>query len=198
MTKTKNKHSRASSRQGITARNHSWILVLIIIFIIVAVVTVAVLVTKPHSDATPDSSQPTPSVSDDDTSNPDSGSPVEPSTTTPEAPENKAPQFEGEDPNQLEELTGVISSKSVENGVLTIMTTINQYLHQTGICVITLTGRTQHNVYTASSDAHADVSVSYCENFDIPVSELASDTYDIEIKLTGDGKTGTIHDEVTL
>ena len=75
---------------------------------------------------------------------------------------------------------------------------LNQYLHQTGNCVITLTGQNSHGSYTTSVDAHGDATASYCENFEIPISALASDTYDIEIKLTGDGKTGTIREEVKL
>lgn len=196
MTKTKDKHSRTSSRQGISARSHSWILVLIIILIIVAVITVVIFVTKPHSDTTSNPSQPDVPTSDE-TSNPSSETPPE-SSSGQESPDNKAPQYEGEDPNDLNELTGVITYKGVENNTLVIMTVLNQYLHQTGICVVTLTGRTQHNIYTASVDAHGDATTSYCEDFDVPISNLASDTYDIEIKLTGDGKTGTIHDEVTL
>ncbi len=195
MTKTKNKNPRASSRKGITARSHSWVLALIIVLIIIAVVAVIIFVIKPYSENNPilpvaDNSQeqsPKP-----DTTNPD------PADNTPEEPENKAPQYEGEDPNDLEELTGVIVSKSIDNRVLTIIATINQYLSQPGTCVVNLTGRSSHDSYTTSSNALADITTSYCENFEIPVSNLASDVYDIEIKLTGDGKTGTIRDEVSL
>lgn len=196
MTKTKNQKSRAS-RKGTSARSHSWVLALVIIIIIIAIVAVIVYLVKPHSDS-PESSDSTTSQQPDTPS--DSKTPDDDSTSpeTPDSPENKVQQYEGEDPNDLDELTGVVISKYIENGVLTVMATINQYLHQTGTCTITLTGQNSHDSYIASSDAHADITTSYCENFEIPVSTLTSDTYDIEIKLTGDGKIGTIRDEVKL
>lgn len=194
MTKTKNK----SSRKGTSAHSHSWVLALIIILIIIAIVAVIVFVIKPH-ETTPNPSVPVNSSQQPEDSSPSNAanSSTDESANTLEAPD-KVQQYEGEDPNDLEELTGVITYKGVENGVLTVMTMLNQYLHQTGVCAITLTGQNLHNSYTASVDAHGDATASYCENFEIPVSALASDTYNIEIKLTGDDKTGTINDEVKL
>lgn len=197
MTKIKHK----TSRKRTSARNHAWVFVLVIILIIIAAIAVIVCLAKPQ----PTSSEPTePIASDRPISTPTAGdtdsptaTPDDNSVSTPEAPE-KAPQYEGENPNSLEELTGVVTYKGVENGTLTIMTMLHQYLHQTGLCVITLTGQNTQSSYTASVDAHGDATASYCENFDIPTSALASDTYRIEIKLTGDGKTGTIRDEVKL
>ena len=194
MTKTKNQ----KSRKGTSAHSRSWLLALIIILAVVAIVILVVWFTKPQTSdpepASPTASQ-SPTSSEPAPEAPTSEIPE--SSETPEAPD-KTTQYEGQDPNTLEELTGVIISKDVENGTLTIMTMINQYLHQTGFCTITLTGRNSRDVYTATEDAHADISSSYCENFAVPVSKLSSDTYDIEIKLTGDGKTGTIRDEVKL
>lgn len=195
MVKTKNKNSRASSKKGISAHGHSWILALIIILIIVAVVAIVILVIKPQPDKVDNPS--TPAVSQPEESLTPDSDPIIETPDSPESPE-KTPQYEGEDPNDLEELTGIITYKGVENGNLTIMATINQYLSQSGTCIITLTGRNSRDTYTASVAAHADITASYCENFEIPTANLLSDTYDIEIKLNGDGKTGTIRDEVKL
>lgn len=193
MTKTK----KQKNQRGTSARSHAWILALIIILIIIALVVVIVCLVKPRSTSSDPSGQTT-SGQSQLPSTPDSMTPsVTDDSSTPEAPE-KTPQYEGEDPNDLDELTGVITYKGVENGTLTVMTMLNQYLHQTGICVITLTGQVSQNSYTASVDAHGDATASYCENFEVPVSALASDTYNIEIQLTGDGKTGVIRDEVKL
>lgn len=194
MTKTKNKNSRAHSQQGTSLHQHSWILALIIIFIIVAIVTVIILIVKPKPIPGPVNPKP------DETT---TVVPEAPQTPTEDAkpsenPEDKTPQYEGEDPNALEELTGVIVSKSVDDGVLTITATINQYLREIGLCVLTLKGKNHGSMYTASSDALADVTTSYCESFNVPVSEIGSDDYTIEIKVTADGKTGTIIDEVSL
>lgn len=196
MTKTKHK----PSRKGTSARSHAWVLALVIILIIIAVVAVVVCLVKPQSTSS-EPSEPATSDQSGPASIPDASESPDTSddstVSTPEAPE-KTPQYEGEDPNTLDELTGVVTYKGVENGTLIIMTMLNQYLHQTGICVITLTGQNFQSSYTASVDAHGDATASYCENFEIPTSVLASDTYNIEIKLTGDGKTGTIRDEVKL
>lgn len=191
MTKTKKKNSR----RGTSARSHAWVLALIIILIIVAVVAIVILVTKPQPSNTADPQ--TPVVSQPEESPASDSEPITETSSTPEAPE-KTSQYEGEDPNNLEELTGIITYKGVENGTLTVMATINQYLHQAGACTITLAGRNSQGTYIVSSDAHADITTSYCENFEIPTFNLPPDTYDIEIKLNGDGKTGTIRDEVKL
>lgn len=197
MTKTKNQKSRASSRRGTSARHHSWSLALIIILIIIAVVVVIVLVVKPQpkvevKPSTPETSTPS------EESAPSTSLDPQPTPETPDYPENKTTQYEGEDPNNLEELTGAITYSGVDGDILTVMTMIHQQLAEPGTCALTLTGRSSHRSYTASGKAFTDVSTSSCETFEIPVSELVSDTYDIEIKITGNQKTGTIRGEVSL
>lgn len=116
----------------------------------------------------------------------------------PAEPEDKVTQYEGEDPNTLAELTGSLTRKGVDDGVLTIVAVIDQYLHTAGYCTITLKNSAGQTVYSASRDAVPDVTASICDTFEIPTANLASDTYQIEIDLSGDNKRGIITDEVTL
>lgn len=111
-------------------------------------------------------------------------------------PEPKTIQYEGENPNKLDELTGTVTGTYVDNGVLTIMTTVDQYLN--GSCALSMVGDNTGDTYSTTSNLLADVSVSYCEPFNIPLSVLMNDHYQIEITLSGNGKTGKIKDGVDL
>ncbi len=111
-------------------------------------------------------------------------------------PEPKTIQYEGENPNKLDELTGTVTGTYVDNGVLTIMTTVDQYLN--GSCTLSMVGDNTGDTYSTTSNLLADVSVSYCEPFNIPLSALTNDHYQIEITLSGNGKTGKIKDGVDL
>lgn len=110
--------------------------------------------------------------------------------------ENKTPvQYEGDDPNTSDTLTGVISYKSVVGSNLVIRTTINQLI-SSGTCNLTLSSG--QKTVTRTANIMQNPSSSSCEGFDIPTSELGSGTWNINIKVTGDGKTGTLTDSVSL
>lgn len=107
-------------------------------------------------------------------------------------------QYEGEDPNGLEELTGVVTYAGVENSNLVISTMIDQYIAGGGNCELTLMNDDSDDVYTASVDAFADITTSYCEDFAVPTSELKQGKYQIKIVVTGENKEGTIESEVNI
>lgn len=110
---------------------------------------------------------------------------------------NEVPQYEGEDPNNLEELTGAITYSSVNGDNFSVRISIDQLLNS-GSCNITMTSGSA----TYSADAPIFMSgsnSSSCEGFDIPLSELsASKSWNIAIKLTSGDKTGTIKGEAKL
>lgn len=114
-------------------------------------------------------------------------------------PEDKAPPYEGEDVNNLEELTGNIIYKDIdtENQVLHSAVNINQYLSTDGQCVYNLK-RGDAILRTASAPATADVTTSVCGPFDISVADLTSGNYTIEVIITGDGKRGVITDTLDI
>lgn len=108
-------------------------------------------------------------------------------------PENKAPQYEGEDPNQLDELTGVITYADIdsETQILYTAVMINQYLQENGQCVLNL--RRGDVIYkTVSATAEPEVTTSVCGPFRVSIADVPPGTYQIEILMTGDGKSGTI------
>lgn len=168
------------------------------IFLIVAAILICAIVTifiVLHQDSTPTSpdasqnpstSQPNPSTNQTDA----------PASEEPEEPE-KVTQFEGGDPNKLEELTGSIAYHGVTGDTLTITASIDQFLYETGNCKLQLSQNGQL-VYSAELPAQADVTTSVCGPFEIPAQNLYSGTYQIRIEVTGNDKFGTIIGETTI
>lgn len=107
-------------------------------------------------------------------------------------------QYEGEDPNDLEEITGSVTRASVEGEKVVISTMIDQYMVGGGDCELTLTSDGLGDAYTAGVDAIPDITVSYCEDFIVPTAELEPGKYQIKIVVTGENKKGTIESEVTI
>lgn len=112
------------------------------------------------------------------------------------AEQKKIKQYEGEDPNKAEELTGVVTYVGVNNGVLMIGVNIDQFLGS-GDCELSLT-RNGNVIYTENTSIVADVSTSSCDGFNISTSGLGGGATEIIIKLSSGGKTGTIKGEVNL
>lgn len=137
--------------------------------------------------------------------NDDSGThqPVDvPPETKPAEPddlENKTPQFEGEDPNDLNELTGSIIYADIDakNQALHSAVMINQYLHSNGQCVFNIK-RDDAILRTASAVATADITTSVCGPFDISIAGLPPGNYQLEVIITGDDKRGVITDNLDI
>lgn len=104
-------------------------------------------------------------------------------------------QYDGEDPNSLEEITGYISYSAVNQDHLSIRLTINQFL-TSGTCNLTMTSGS--STVTKSAEVIGNASTATCQGFDIPLSELPSDNWNISIKITSGDKTGTITGDTTL
>ena len=108
----------------------------------------------------------------------------------------KVKQFEGEDPNKLDYLTGVITAANVSGGQLVIRTNIDQYL-ESGSCELQIL---QNNgiIYTDKSEIIASASTSTCYGFDVPVVSIGNGNMQIVINLSSGDKTGTINGEVNI
>ena len=112
------------------------------------------------------------------------------------SPEEKTPvQYDGEDPNTLDEITGYISYLAVNDDHFSIRLTINQFLESPGTCTATFSLGSQTVVKT--SPTLSDASTSTCEGFDIPLSELSSGDWDVSIAISAD-KKGTITGKVNI
>lgn len=111
-----------------------------------------------------------------------------------ESEKNITPQYSSDDANNSPSLTGAINFKSVVDGNLMIRTTIDQMV--SGTCQLKLTNG--QRVVTKESAIAQNPSSSTCEGFNVPTNELGSGNWQIEIQTSGDGKTGTLKDSVTI
>ncbi|MBR2767267.1 hypothetical protein IKD67_04280 [Candidatus Saccharibacteria bacterium] len=112
------------------------------------------------------------------------------------AEQKRIKQYEGEDPNKAEELTGVITYAGINEGVLMIRVNVDQFLSE-GNCALSLM-RNGDVIYSVDAKIIAEVSTSTCDGFSVPISGLGSGATDIVIKLSAGGKTGTIRGEVDI
>ncbi len=103
-------------------------------------------------------------------------------------------QYEGDDPNEAEELTGVITYAAVNGDNLMIRVNIDQYLED-GSCELNLV---QGGVKYSDTADISSVTTATCEGFNVPVGKLGSGNYQIVIKISSGGKTGTIKGEVNV
>lgn len=106
-------------------------------------------------------------------------------------------QYEGENPNNATDLTGVVTYAGLVGDKLTIRVNINQYLSG-GSCALRLLYEDDINVYSETVNIVNSASTSTCEGFDVPSAGRASGKYLIVIDLTSDGKSGVISGEVNL
>ena len=112
------------------------------------------------------------------------------------AKQQQVTQYEGEDPNVLEELTGTVTYAGVNNGVLMIRVSVDQYV-TAGNCELTLS-QNGNIIFSDTADVIGDVSTATCRGFDVSVGELGGGKMDITINLNADGKNGVIRGEANI
>ena len=105
-------------------------------------------------------------------------------------------QYDGADPNESVDLTGVITYTNVANGVLTIRVNIDQYI-SSGSCELILV-RGGAEIYSETVQMIDSASTSTCKGFDVSTDGLGSGSTSIIINLSGDNKNGVISGEVVL
>ncbi|MBQ2695609.1 hypothetical protein IJG04_03175 [Candidatus Saccharibacteria bacterium] len=105
-------------------------------------------------------------------------------------------QYSGGDPNDNNELTGVVTYAGVNDGILRIRVNIDQYLEE-GTCSLTLAqgGRV---VYRDTAGIVGVAATATCEGFDIDMGNLNGGNTQIEIKIVARGKEGVIRGETEL
>ena len=173
------------------------ILVVIIILIITLIVLIlAKVLTNNAADNVTENGERSDNTTSQTTTQTESTNPNEATNST-EADSNKTPkQYEGENANNYTDLTGAITYAEVSGTDLIIRTTIDQELPTSATC--TLTATSGDNSITEQSGVINNPSSSSCEGFTIPTSRLSSGTWQLEIKVTGNNKSGIITGEVTL
>ena len=115
---------------------------------------------------------------------------------TTEENDKKVKQYEGADPNEAEELSGVVTYANANGGTLIIRTSIDQYLTD-GTCDLTL-NRAGVTIYSSTASIVGDASTSRCDGFDIPVANLEEGNLEIIINLSANNKSGVIRGEASI
>ena len=111
---------------------------------------------------------------------------------TPKTPE----QYEGQDVNQLDKLTGTITYSEKSGDKYRIRVNINQFLKLPGTCKLTVTSGSTV-VYTQTVSIISNPSSGSCEGFDIPLSSIPPGDLNIKIEVNANQKTGLIEGRIT-
>lgn len=105
-------------------------------------------------------------------------------------------RYDGENPNNAAELTGVITYAGVSGEKLMIRVNIDQYLNG-GECMLLL--ETAGNVvYSNVARVVDSAATATCEGFDISTDLLEAGQYNITVEVESDGKKGVIEGEVSV
>lgn len=193
MQKTK-QTSPVKRRVGVIRR--PWLVVLIILSATILTIVIFKLIQNSTNVSTDFSTNPVENSTNNsiNTTNNSTNTSANISTNS-TIPEKKVINYEGEDPNNSDSLTGTISYAGVSGNNYSIRVNINQFL-SSGTCTLKFTGN--GNTHEESANIISAASTSTCEGFDIPLKALGQGTYTIEITLSSGGKVGTITSEVTL
>ena len=108
----------------------------------------------------------------------------------------KVEQYEGEDPNSRNDLSGVVTYADKVGDKLMIRVNIDQYL-ESGKCELILK-RDDATIHSSIANIIDNASTSTCEGFDIPASGLGGGKVDIIINLSAGERSGSIRGEVNL
>lgn len=106
-------------------------------------------------------------------------------------------QYEGENPNSANELSGVVTYAGAVDNKLMIRVNINQYLSG-GSCSLRLLFEGDVNMYGEVVEIVDSASTSTCAGFDVPLEKLSSGHYLIIINVASGDKTGVINGEVDV
>lgn len=134
---------------------------------------------------------------DESSSQPKDGSAAETSNKAIEQDKPIVTQYQGDSVNNSPTLTGIINYSSVVDNVAMIRVTIDQIV-SSGTCKLELKNTSLGKIITKNANIAQNPSSATCEGFDVPTSELGSGTWNIEITIQGDNKTGVIRGEITV
>ena len=138
----------------------------------------------------------TPTVS---TTPPDAQPEQSPIPMTSDDPSEARPlQYEGENPNTLETLTGVISFSGSDSEKYMLRLNIDQAL-ASGVCRLSLSSINGGSYVAEANIIPTGSAYSSCEGFDIPLRSLSgSNEWSVEITIESDNKTGKITGDIKL
>lgn len=112
------------------------------------------------------------------------------------AHEQKAIQYDGGSPNELDVLTGSISYASVSGNKLLIRVSIDQYLEE-GTCELALV-QGGETVYQETAEIMGDATTSTCKGFDVPMTSLVSGEVQFTVYFLSGDKVGEVSGGVEI
>ncbi|MBQ3309118.1 hypothetical protein IJG78_00385 [Candidatus Saccharibacteria bacterium] len=113
-----------------------------------------------------------------------------------EAEKGSVNQYEGENPNSLETITGVVSFAGSEGASVSVRIMLDQMLGSSGSCNFTLT-HTSGAKLSQTVTTEAGPSATFCI-YSVPSSNVAAGHWQITTKVTASGKEGTINGEMDI
>ena len=108
----------------------------------------------------------------------------------------KVEQYDGEDPNKADTLSGVVTYAGVNNGTLMVRVNIDQYL-ESGECGLRLS-RGGSTIYEGLAEIIGGPSTSSCAGFDVSIDGLEGGVTEVIINLKSGERSGVIYGEVEL
>lgn len=130
--------------------------------------------------------------SNDDKKSDDTTSDSQNNEPTRESEKSDISQYDGEDPNKLDTITGIVNAGTDEAGALSVRVIIDQAL-SSGTCTITL-AHSSGATNTVSAQVEPGPSSSFC----VAKTGATSGNWKITTTVSADNKTGTITGEVNL
>lgn len=108
----------------------------------------------------------------------------------------KVVQYDGDDPNEAEELSGVITYAGKVGDNLTIRVNIDQFV-EGGMCYLTIM-QEENVIFGASTNIIENASTATCDGYDIPLDGFPTGLMEIIIDLDDGQKTGVLKGEVEI
>lgn len=183
-----------------TRKKTNWIKIILILALIIAAGVICFFVWKAYFSGDPagNKKDDESAAIDDKSDKKEEKKEEEKEETEPEKKDEKekVPQYDGDDPNEKDQLTGAITYAGVLNQNLVIRVNIDQYVAN-GKCTLALR-REGATIYSAEAPIVDSASTSTCEGFDISVKALDPGPTNIIIYINGDGKTGELTKEINL
>jgi cytoskeletal protein RodZ len=153
---------------------------------------------RPEKPTTPDNQAVSNSDKDTTTKLDEATKPISDDNTQDEQnpkDDGKTPiQYDGDKPSAAQNFTGFITNKNVNQSTnqLTIRLTIDQLVQPAGTCTLKLTSTTSSAIVTKTVPTIDNPSSSSCQGFDIPLSELSSGKWQINVQIKNNNKSGEI------
>ena len=104
--------------------------------------------------------------------------------------DKKVIQYEGEDPNTQDELSGSVTYAGKLNENISVRVNIDQFLNE-GSCKLSILSNSE-TIYEENAQVVSSASTSTCDGFDFSSSAFAPGNYNIIIRIISGEKSGSI------